>query len=60
MPKELDFTSSTTGKQEDYSGELVDLDAMHCTVSALGKASLPPKAHFVLGKAVYVQFDSRS
>ena len=51
MPKELDFSSSTTGKWED---ELDNLDAMHCAKSALAKVSLPPKAHFVLGKAVQV------
>ena len=38
----------------------VDLDNMHSTKSALGMVSLPPKARFVLGKAVHVQFDSRS
>ena len=27
---------------------------MHCTESALGKVSLPPKAHFVPGKVVHV------
>ena len=30
---------------------------MHSAESALGKVSLPPKARFVPGKAVYVQFD---
>ena len=30
---------------------------MHCTESALGKISLPPKAHFIPGKVVHVQFD---
>ena len=54
MPKELDFTSSTTGKWENELDELIDLDAMHCAKSALGKVSLPPNAHFVLGKAVHV------
>ena len=54
MPKDLDFPSSTAGKWEDELDNLVDLDAMHCTKSALGKVSLPPKAHFVLGKAVHV------
>ena len=39
---------------------LVDLDNMHSTESALGKVSLPPKACFVPGKAVHVQFDGRS
>ena len=29
---------------------------MHCAESALGKVSLPPKARFVPGKAVHVQF----
>ena len=33
---------------------------MHCAESALGKVSLPPKACFVLDKAVHVQFDSGS
>ena len=44
MPKELDFLSSTTGEWEDKPDEPVDLDAMHCTESALGKVSLLPKA----------------
>ena len=57
-PKELDFTSSTMGKWEDELDEPVDLDAMHCTESALGKVSLLPKVCFVPGKAVHVQFDS--
>ena len=48
--KELDFTSSIVGKWEDEPDELVDLDAMHCTESALGKVSLPPKAYFILGQ----------
>ena len=60
IPKELDFTSSTAGKWEDGPDELVNLDAMHCTESALGKVSMPPKAHFVLGKVVHVQFNGRS
>ena len=60
MPKELDFTSSTAGKWEDEPDELVDLDAMHCANSALGKVSLPLKACFVLGKAVHMQFDGGS
>ena len=60
MPKELDFTSSTTGQWEDELDEPVDLDAMHCTKSTLGKVSLPPKACFVPGKVVHVQFDGRS
>ena len=54
MPKELDFTSSTAGKWEDEPDELVDLDAMHCIESALGKVSLPPKACFVPGKAMHM------
>ena len=41
IPKELDFTSSTMGKWEDEPDELVDLDAMYCTESALGKVNLP-------------------
>ena len=60
MPKELDITNTTTGKWEDELGKPVDLDAMHCTESALGKVSLPPKAHFVLGKVVHMQFDGGS
>ena len=54
MSKELDFPSSTTGKWEDELDEPVDLDAMNCTESALGKVSLPPKARFVPSKAVHV------
>ena len=54
MPKELDFPSSTAGKWEDKPDNPVDLDNMHSTESALGKVSLPPKARFVPGKAVYV------
>ena len=57
MPKELDFTSNAAGKWEDEPDDLVDLDAMLCAESALGKVSLPSKACFVLGKAVRVQFD---
>ena len=52
-PEELDFPSSSTGKWEDEPDELVDLDAMHCAKSALGKVSLPAKAHFVPGKVVH-------
>ena len=52
MPKELDFPSSTSGKWEDEPDEPIDLDAMHYAESALGKVSLPPKACFLLGKAV--------
>ena len=52
-PKELDFPSSTAGKW-DKPDDSVDLDDMHCTESALGKVSLPPKACFVPGKAVHV------
>ena len=51
-PRQLDFTSSPAGKWE-Y--KLVDLDAVHCTKPALGKVSLPPKAQFVLDKAVHIQ-----
>ena len=57
IPKELDFSSSTVGKwedEEDEPDEPVNLDAMHCTESALGKVSLPPKACFVPGKVVHV------
>ena len=60
MPKELDFTSSTAGKWEDEPDEPIDLDAILCAESALSKASLPPKACFVLGKVVHVQFDGGS
>ena len=64
--RELYFTSRTAGKWEDESDkpdkldEPLDLDAMHCTKSALGKVSLPPKAHFIPGKVVHVQFDGGS
>ena len=60
MPKELDFTSSITREWQDGLDKLVDLDAIHCAKSALSKVSLPPKACFVLGKVVHVQFDGRS
>ena len=60
MPKELDFPSSNSGKWEDEPDDPVDLDAMHCTESALGKVNLPPKACFMPGKVVHVQFDSGS
>ena len=59
MPEELDFLSSTVGKWDEPDNP-VDLDNMHCTESALGKVSLPPKACFALGKVVHVQFDGRS
>ena len=42
------------GKWEDKPDDPVDLDTMHCAKSALGKVSLPPKAHFVLGKVMHV------
>ena len=58
-PEELDFPSSTVGEW-DEPDNLVDLDDMHSAKSALGKVSLPPKACFVLGKAVHVQFDGGS
>ena len=48
------------GKWEDELDEPVDLDAMHCTESALGKVSLSLKANLVLGKAVHAQFDGSS
>ena len=48
------------GEWEDKPDEPVTLDAMHCIETALGKISLLKKAHFVLGKAVQVQFDSVS
>ena len=54
LPEELDFPSSTVGKWEDEPVDPVDLDAMHCTKSALGKVSLQPKARFVPGKVVHV------
>ena len=53
-PKELDFSSSTVGEWEDEPDKPVNLDAMHCTKSALGKLSLPPRAHFVPGKVVHM------
>ena len=59
-PKELDFTSNTAGKWGDEPDKLVDLDAIHCAEATLGKVSLPPKAHFVLGKVVHVQFHGGS
>ena len=59
MPEELDFPSSTAGKW-DEPDDPVDLDDMHSAKSALGKVSLPPKACFVPGKVVHVQFDGRS
>ena len=58
--KELDFTSSATGKCEDEPDEPVDLDAMHCAESTLGKVSLPQKTRFFLGKVVHVQFNGGS
>ena len=57
---ELDFTSTIVYKWEDELDELVNLDAMHCTESALGKVSLLPKARFFPGKVVHVQFDGSS
>ena len=59
VPEELDFPSSTTGKW-DEPDDPVDLDNMHSAESALGKVSFPPKARFVLGKVVHVQFVSGS
>ena len=53
MPEELEFPSSMVGKW-DEPDDPVGLDAMHCAKSALGKVSLPPKAHFVPGKALHV------
>ena len=53
-PKELDFPSSTAGEWEHELDNPVNLDDMHCTESALGKVSFPPKACFVPGKAVHV------
>ena len=58
--RELDFTSSTVGEWEDETDESVNLDAMHCTESALGKVTMPPKAHFLLDKAVHVQLNGGS
>ena len=60
MLKELDLTSNATSKWEDEPDEPVDMDAMQCTESALGKESLPPEARFVLGRVVHVQFNSGS
>ena len=54
MPGKLDFPSSTSGEWEDELDEPVDLDTIHCAKSTLGKVSLPPKARFVLGKAVHM------
>ena len=48
------------GKLEDEPDKQIDLDAMHRSETALGKVSLPPKARFVPGKALHVQFDGRS
>ena len=59
-PLELAFTSSTTSMWEEEPDKPLDLDAIQCTENALGRVSLPPKAHFVLGKAVHMQFDSGS
>ena len=58
-PEELDFPSSNIREWEQLDNPL-DLDDMHCAKSALGKVSLPPKACFVPGKAVHVQFDGGS
>ena len=55
-PEELDFPSSNAGEWEQLD-DPVDLDNMHCTETALGKESLPPKACFIPGKVVHVQFD---
>ena len=54
---ELDLPSSNMGKWEDESEKPMNLDAMHCTETALGRVSLPPRVCFVSGKAVYMQFD---
>ena len=48
------------GKWEDEPDEPVNLDFMHYREPALGKVSLPPKARFVLGKVLHVQFDGGS
>ena len=48
------------GEWEDELDAPVDLDAMHCTASALSKVSLPPKARYVPGKEVHVQSDGGS
>ena len=42
------------GEGEDELEEPVDLDAMCCTKSALGKVSSPLKSCFVLGKVMHV------
>ena len=57
VPQELDLTSSAAGKWEDEPHKLVDLDAMHYAGTALGKAELPPKECFVVGKAMHVHHD---
>ena len=59
-PKELDFTSSAPGQWKDKPEEPVNLDAMHCAESALGKVDLPPKARFVPGRVAHVQFNGGS
>ena len=56
----MDFTSTATSKGEEEPDELVDLDTMHCTKTALGKVNLPLKAHFVPGKVVNVQCNGGS
>ena len=53
-PKELDFSSSIAGEWEDEPDKPVNLDAIHCAKSTLGKLSLPPKARFILSKVVHV------
>ena len=60
MPKELDYTNSTTGEWEDEPDKPVDLYAMHYTKSTLDKVSLQPNSYFVIGKVVHVQFNGGS
>ena len=47
-------------KWEDELDEPVDLVTIHCTKTALGNLSLPPKVCVMLGKAVHIHFDSGS
>ena len=54
MPKELDFTSSTADKLEHELDELVDLDAMHCTESALGEFATEGMLYLGQGSACVV------
>ena len=54
-PKELDFTSSTTGKWKDESDEPVNLDAMHCARVCPRQGEFCHLRHALsLGKVVHV------